>query len=160
VTRRAASASGISISNLGLSAKNQVENVHRVEVERLTQICITSEGKRDMAVQPQEIPFEEPAEEPPLEPNRFSEPGSPETPPRPAEPQPDLFPPECPPEREPRECLIPALVASRPRQTASGLFIPELQKALPFGLNQPALARGRSSLVDPQAALNPRGGHD
>jgi hypothetical protein len=85
-----------------------------------------------MAIQPQEIPFEEPAEEPPLEPNRFSEPGPPETPPRPAEPQPDLCPPECPPEREPRECLIPALVASRPRQTASGLFIPEFQETLPF----------------------------
>jgi hypothetical protein len=109
---------------------NQVENVHRVEVERLTQICITPEGNLDMAIQPQEIPFEEPAEEPPLELNRFSEPGPPETPPRPAEPQPDLFPPECPPEREPRECLIPALVANRPRQPAS------------------------------PAVFNPKGGHD
>jgi hypothetical protein len=50
-----------------------------------------------MSTRPDEIPFDEPAGQPPLEPSPFIEPGPSETPPiepDPIEPQPL---PECPP---------------------------------------------------------------
>jgi hypothetical protein len=51
-----------------------------------------------MSTRPDEIPFDEPAGQPPLEPSPFTEPGPSETPPiepDPIEPQPL---PECPPD--------------------------------------------------------------
>lgn len=51
-----------------------------------------------MSTRPDEIPFDEPAGQPPLEPSPFTEPGPPETPPigpDPIEPAPL---PECPPD--------------------------------------------------------------
>ena len=49
------------------------------------------------ATRPDEVPFEEPAGEPPLGPNPFTEPCPPETPRRESDPDPDICPEECPP---------------------------------------------------------------
>lgn len=53
-----------------------------------------------MATRPEELPFDEPAGEPPLEPSPFIEPGPRETPPIEPDPAADPCPPECPPEND------------------------------------------------------------
>lgn len=60
--------------------------------------------ERVMASRPEEIPFEEPSGEPPLEPSPFTEPCPPETPRRPSEPAPFPCPPEFPSEIASAKC--------------------------------------------------------
>ena len=51
-----------------------------------------------MATRPEELPFDEPAGQPPLEPSPFTEPGPAETPPPGPDPIEPAPPPECPPD--------------------------------------------------------------
>lgn len=52
----------------------------------------------NMATNPDELPFDEPAGEPPLVPSPFTEPGPAETPPIGPDPIEPAAPPECPPD--------------------------------------------------------------
>jgi hypothetical protein len=51
-----------------------------------------------MATRPEEVPFEEPAGQPPLEPSPFTEPGPAETPAADPDPPAPARPAECPPD--------------------------------------------------------------
>lgn len=54
----------------------------------------------DQGPRPEEIPFNEPVEEPPTEPIPYAEPGPAEDPRVPVDPMPSTYPPELPPERD------------------------------------------------------------